>query len=376
MQAFQRKTGNAIARLGGALLMIAASGPGRAQTSTEGTTADQDSTPQAVARSPWLATPLLSSNPKFGTSIGGLVGYLHKYDRKSPVSMFGVTASYSDTNSYKLVLFANTYFDEDRQRINAAAIYGNIENDYEDFLGTGQQSQTTDKIDLYFLRYLYRFSGNWFIGAQGVMTNYSSSSATDLGQGILDILGLGGFQSNGLGAAIYYDSRDNTRSASRGSQFLAQNIAYRERLGGDASFDVYIAEYDTYLQLIGSQVTAIQLKGRWTSGAPNSSFSSVELPGYTRGEYLAQNMTFLLIDQRIMFNERWGMSLTAGIGCLYGDSVFDDTLDCFERDNAYPSISSGVIYSLKPAEKIVLRAQVSAGKSGNSAFVLSFGQPF
>ncbi len=357
-------------------MLIAASGLGQAQTSTEDNTDDQDSTERAVARSPWLATPLLSSTPKFGTSIGGLVGYLYKFDRKSPVSLFGVNASYSDTNSYKLVLFANTYFDEDRQRVNAAAIYGNIENDYEDFLGSGQQTQTTDRIDMYFLRYLYRFSGNWFIGAQGVMTNFSSSSATDLGQGILDILGLGGFQSNGLGLAIYYDSRNNTRSASSGSQFLAHNIAYSERLGGDASFDVYNAEYDTYLQLIGSQVTAIQLKGRWTSDAPNSSFSSVELPGYTRGEYLAQNMTFLLVDQRIMFTERWGMSVTAGVGCLYGDSVFDNNLNCFERDNAYPSISSGVIYSLKPAEKIVVRAQVSAGKSGNSALTLSFGQPF
>lgn len=376
MQTMQHKIANPL-RVLATLLIIAASSTGQAQSSAAVEQADaDDSTEQASTRSPWLATPLLSSNPKFGTSIGGLVGYLHKYDRESPISMFGLSGSYSDTDSWKLVFFANTFFDEDRQRVTAAAIYGNIENDYEDFLGSGQPAQTTDNINLYFLRYLYRFSGNWFIGAQGVATNYSSSSATDLGQGILDILGLGGFQSNGIGAAIYYDSRDNTRSASRGSQFLVHNIAYRERLGGDESFDVYNAEYDTYLQLIGSQVTAIQLKGRWTSRAPNSSFSSVELPGYTRGEYLAQNMTFLLVDQRIMFNQRWGMTVSAGVGCLYGDSVLDDKLDCLERENAYPSISSGVIYSLKPSEKIVIRAAVSAGKAGNSAFVLSFGQPF
>ena len=184
--------------------MIAASGLGQAQTSTEGTTADQDSTPQAVARSPWLATPLLSSNPKFGTSIGGLVGYLYKFDRESPVSMFGLTASYSDTDSYKLVLFANTYFDEDRQRINAAVIYGNIENDYEDFLGTGQQSQTTDKIDLYFLRYLYRFSGNWFIGAQGVMTNLQLFVCHRVGPGHTRSSGSGWFsvQRTGTGPLL------------------------------------------------------------------------------------------------------------------------------------------------------------------------------
>jgi hypothetical protein len=358
------------------LVLLAASTPGQSQTSGGDHATADDPGGQPQTRSPWLGTPLVSSNPKFGTSIGGLGGYLHKFDSRSPVSLFGLTASYSNTDSYKAVLFANTFFDADRQRIQAAAIYGNIENDYEDFLGSGQQAQTTDRIDLYFLRYLYRVSGNWFVGAQGVITNFSSSSATALGQGILDILGLGGFQSNGLGVALYYDSRDNTRSASRGSQFLAHNIAYREGLGGDASFDVYNVEYDTYLPLIGSQVTAIQLKGRWTTDAPNSSFSSVELPGYTRGEYLAQNMTLVQVDQRIMFNPRWGMSVSAGVACLYGDSVLDANLDCFDRDNAYPSISTGVIYSLKPAEKIVVRAQVSAGKSNNSAFVLSFGQPF
>ncbi len=375
MSALLNSPRTALSRLA-IMLLLATSSPGQAQTSNGDQATADSSSGQPPARSPWLGTPLLSSNPKFGTSIGGLVGYLHKFDRQSPVSMFGLTAAYSNTDSYKAVLFANTFFDQDRQRLEAAAIYGNIENDYEDFLGSGQQAQTTDRIDLYFLRYLYRFSGNWFFGAQGIMTNYSSSAATDLGQGILDILGLGGFQSNGLGVALYFDSRDNTRSASRGSQFLAHNIAYREGLGGDASFDVYNAEYDIFLPLIGAQVTAIQFKGRWTSDAPNSSFSSVELPGYTRGEYLAQHMTFVLADQRIMFSQRWGMSVSAGVACLYGDSVVDGSLDCFDRDNAYPSISTGVIYSLKPSEKIVVRAQVSAGKSDNSAFVLSFGQPF
>ena len=134
-----KRTTFLLAGLGLALLVLGAS-PGQAQTPDETDAPAQ----KPVARSPWLATPLLSSNPKFGTSIGGLVGYLHKFDSQSPVSMVGLTASYSDTDSYKAVLFANTFFDADRQRIEAAAIYGNIENDYEDFLGSGQQADTFD----------------------------------------------------------------------------------------------------------------------------------------------------------------------------------------------------------------------------------------
>jgi hypothetical protein len=343
------------------------------ETEAQSSSADAD---ENKKKSPWVATPLLSSNPKFGTSVGGLAAYLYHFDKKSPVSMFGLTGNYSDTQSYSGVAFANAFFDQDKQRIKAAVVYGKIENDYEDFLGTGKRAQTTDDINLVFARYLYRVAGNWFIGVQGISTNYTSSSDSFVGEGILDILGLGGFQSNGLGLVGYYDSRDNTRSASSGAQFLAHNMAFREGLGGDESFDTYTLEYDTYLSLWKNQVTAIQAKGRWTVDAPNSAYSSVRIPGYTTGEYLAQYMSHVLVDQRISFGKRWGMSVSAGLACLYGDNVFGEDLDCFERENLYPSISTGGIFTIKPEAKLVVRAEVSAGKDDNAAFILSFGQPF
>lgn len=363
-------------------LLIMGSATGQAyadDSSASEETQAQSSSTDAVEKkkkTPWVFTPLLSSNPKFGTSVGGLGAYMHKFDPKSPISLFGLTANYSDTRSYNGVLFANAFFDQDRQRVKAATVLGKIENDYEDFLGTGNQVQTSDDIKLLFARYYYRIAGNWFIGVQGISTNYTSSTDSVLGDGILDLLGLGGFQSNGLGLVGYYDSRDNTRSASSGSQFLAHNMAYREGLGGDESFDTYTLEYDAYLPLWKNQVTAIQTKGRWTVNAPSSAYSTVEVPGYTRGEYLAQHMSYALVDQRISFSKRWGMSVSAGLACLYGDNVFGEDLDCFERDNLYPSISTGAIFAIKPEQKLVIRAEVSVGKSDNTAFILSFGQPF
>ena len=363
------------------LLLCTVGGPSHAETSTTdeapaGGESQAGETPEKKKKSPWVFTPLISANPKFGTSIGALGAYMHHFDKKSPVSLFGLTGSYSDTRSYKAVLFANTFFDQDRQRVKAAAVYGKIENDYEDFLGTGKQAATTDNINLLFARYYYRIAGNWFIGAQGVSTNYTSSADTPYGQDILDLLGLGGFQSNGLGLVGYYDSRDNTRSASSGSQFTAFNMAYREGLGGDESFDVYVLQYDTYLSLLKKQVTALKVKGRWTVDAPNSAYSSIEIPGYTRGEFLAQYMSYAWADQRISFSRRWGMSVSAALACLYGDNVFGQDLDCFERSNMYPSISTGAIFTLKPEAKLVVRAQISVGKGDASAFILSFGQPF
>lgn len=363
------------------LLLCAVSGPAPAESpADENTPTDEKSqtgeTPEQKKKSPWVFMPLVSANPKFGSSLGAMGAYMYNFDKKSPVSMFGLTASYSDTHSYKGVMFANTFFDQDRQRVKAVALYGKIENDYEDFLGTGQQAATTDNITLLFARYYYRIAGNWFIGTQGISTNYASTADTQHGDAILDLLGLGGFQSNGLGLVGYYDSRDNTRSASSGSQFVAHNIAFREGLGGDDSFDSYTLEYDTYLSLWKNQVTALQAKGRWTVDAPNSAYSSLQIPGYTRGEYLAEYMSHLRVDQRISFSRRWGMSVSAALACLYGDNVFGEDLDCFERTNMYPSISAGAIFTLKPEAKLVARAEISVGKGEASAFILSFGQPF
>src|SRR6202012_2035594 len=51
------------------------------------------------APSPWLLLPTFSNNPKLGTSFGGLAGYARKFDPESQVSLFGVSAQYTSTNS-------------------------------------------------------------------------------------------------------------------------------------------------------------------------------------------------------------------------------------------------------------------------------------
>jgi len=42
--------------------------------------------------SPWLLVPTLSSNPKLGTTVGVMAGYLHYFDPDSKVSILGLNA--------------------------------------------------------------------------------------------------------------------------------------------------------------------------------------------------------------------------------------------------------------------------------------------
>jgi hypothetical protein len=326
---------------------------------------------QVGRESPWLLTPTVSSDPKVGTTLGLLGGYLHKFDAGSVPSMLILSGKYSDTDSWTAGLFGQFFFDENRQRAVAGAFSGKIRNDYEDFLESGLPAQTTDDLDMYFLRYLHRAGANWYLGAQAVSSNYAIGADAQWEE-VLDKVGLTGFDSNGIGVVAEYDTRDNLRNPRRGSHFMAHNVAYRESFGGDESFDVYNAFYNDYRPLAWrNTVLASQLEGRWTDDAPPGGYSSLSLRGYVRGQSLAPNYTHLQTDARIPLAGRWVVTLFGGLACLY-----DSPGDCGESENLYPAAGAGVSFLLKVEAGLVLRAEYAVGKEGNSGLYLRLGNPF
>ena len=90
-----------------------------------------------LEKSPWLLAPVFSSNPKLGTSVGALAGYLHSFDEKSRPSIFALSGQYTSTDSIVAGAIARASWDEDHHRLIAGLMYGNIKNDYDDYLGTG-----------------------------------------------------------------------------------------------------------------------------------------------------------------------------------------------------------------------------------------------
>ncbi|MBW2564433.1 MAG: BamA/TamA family outer membrane protein [Deltaproteobacteria bacterium] len=302
--------------------------------------------------SSWFITPLVSSDPKISTAGGALAGYVHEFDEESPPSLFGVTGTYSTTDSWYLAAFAKAHFGKDNHRLTAAVATGEIRNDYSDFLGSGLDVQTTDDLTMYALRYVLRVYGHWYLGPQFISTNYAIYGDNLLSGQILEDIGLTGFKSNGLGLLAQYDSRDNQYSPSSGQVFEVHNVAYREAFGGDVSFDAYSADYQYYLPHGKGHVLALHVKGRWTHDAPPS--------GY---------MTLAEVDERFSLTKKFGIAAFAGIAGLYGD----DTLD--GNDRLFPAGGAGIFYQLND-EKMVVRADFAIGKDGNRGFYLKFGQPF
>lgn len=324
----------------------------------------------ASEESPWILLPTLSVDPKLGNSIGVMAGYIHQLDPDSTPSMLVARYSISDEDSTIAGLFGQLFFDADQQKLVLGTVTGEINNDYDDFLGSGIPAQTTDDLEAWFLRYLHVVSGDWYAGGQVITSNYAIG-ADDFFDPILDLIGLTGFDSTGIGLVAEYDTRDNLRNPTTGRLFGAHNIAYRESLGGDESFDVYSLKFSEYNNFRPDHVLAWQVKGRWTQDAPAGGYSSVELRGYVRGNYLAPNYSHAQVEDRISFSERWGMSVFGGVGCLY-----DDVSDCGDADNLYPAVGAGAIFTLKPDAGIVVRAEIAKGKADEYVAYISVGNPF
>ena len=320
--------------------------------------------------SPWLVTPTMSVDPKLGSTLGGVAGYIRKFDPDSNPSLLTFFGGYSNTDSHYAGFAADTYFKANQHKLIFGAMSGEVRNEYDDFLGSGLPADTQDNIGAVGARYLYRVKGGWYGGVQGISTDYVIG-AEGLLAGALTQIGLTGLRSNGLGLVAEFDDRDNVRNPTLGEHFTVHNVAYREGLGGEDSFDSLHLSYAKYFPFGDGNVLAADISGRWTKDAPQSGFSSIDMRGYTRGNYLGEHSTQVQLDARFALNEPWGAALFGGVGSLY--STLSD-LD--SSDALFFMGGAGIIYDLKPEAGIVLRLDYAIGEDDNSALYLSFGQPF
>jgi hypothetical protein len=355
----------------GALIAIAIGLLTRARA--EPTTDSPSSTTDVPAdfESPWLVLPTFSSNPKLGTSLGAMGGYLRKFDPESQLSIFGLMGQYTSTDSVIGSAVARTSFGADHHRLTVLVGYGKVKNDYEDYLGTGVPLKSEDNIRAILARYLYRAVGDWFIGPQFVRTNYQIVGQTGLDQDFLTILGLTGFESGGLGLVVYRDSRDVQDSPKHGWVLNLNNVAYRERIAGDNNFDVYRLDYKQFWSHGNGNVFAIRQSNQWTVNAPAAAYAPVLLRGYTMGEYLGQNMSSVEVEERYRLGTRWTATFFGGIACLYGAQ-----LKCFSNETSYPSLGLGLQYLLKPNQGLVANLEYAQGKDGNDAVIFKMGYGF
>ena len=327
--------------------------------------------PEGKKPSPWMFAPVFTSNPKLGITLGATGGYIHFFDRESRPSIFAATGQYSNTGSIVGGGFARTSFDADHQRLNAGVTYGNIKNDYNDYLGTGVPLRNNAELKSFIARYLYRVYGDWFVGAQGIYQNFAIAGDTAFDDLLLDVLGIAPYKSGGVGLVVYHDSRDSDFKPTKGSVVSANNLAYREAFGGAQDFDVYRLDFRHYVPQGDGNVFAFRQLNHLTHDAPTQNLSPVQLRGYKVGQYTGKYMSQFEGEARIKLAERWTSTLFAGIACTYGGGK-----SCTESSNRFPMAGAGVQYVLKPQVGIVLNLEYAQGKSGNNGVILRTGYTF
>jgi Omp85 superfamily domain len=322
-------------------------------------------------KSPWLLAPMFQSNPKLGTSVGALAGYLHYFDEKSRPSIFALMGQYTSTESIIAGAQARASWDEDQQRVIAGIIYGYIKNDYSDYLGTGVPLQSNSEVKGMIGRYTYRVHGNWFLGVQALYQNFGIGGETNFDQMVLDTLGVAPYKSGGAGLVAQYDSRDNENSPTQGWFGTLNNMAYRESLGGEDDFDVIRADLRYYLPHGTGNVLAFRQLNHFTDDAPTQVKAAVQLRGYKVGQYNSDYMSSIEVEERYRLAQKWTATVFLGIACVYGGGK-----SCSDSANQYPNGGFGLQYVLKPKEGIVLNLEYAQGKDANSGVLLKMGYAF
>jgi len=188
---------------------------------------------------------------------------------------------------------------------------------------------------------------------------------------VLDVLGMKGFTSGGVGLVVYHDSRDVETSPTRGWVLNMNNMAFRPAFGGDQDFDVYRADYKSYWSHGAGHVLAVRQYNQWTVDAPPESLASVRLRGYKQGQYLGKYMSSIEAEERYRWSERWTSTFFLGVACLYGADK-----ECFDRSSAYPNVGAGIQYVIKRKEGIVMNLEYAAGKDGNYGVYLKMGYSY
>ncbi len=347
------------------LAVIALSVSASAQQAPPDATAEPP--PSVTPPSSWLLVPVFSSSPKLGTAVGALSAYLHVFDAGSRVSLFGVTYQYTSTHSQIAGAFARTSFGADHHRIVAIAAFGRINNDYQDYLGTGQPLKTEDDLRAAAARYLFRAKGDWFIGAQGNAANYQVLGATAEDDLALETLGVRGFNSAAIGAVLMHDSRNNEDMPTIGWFLNVNNLAYREALGGSSSFDAYRVDVRAFWAHGGGHVLAVRQYNWFSRDAPAAAEATVILRGYKLGEYLSPYMSSLEVEERLSFNERWGATIFSGAAALYGQAPVP-----LDR-SVYPTVGAGLHFVIKPVQRMLVNLEYAQGTGNNRGVYLKLG---
>lgn len=320
----------------------------------------------------FIGGPNYSSDTKLGIGIVAADLYRTSPDTLTSLSNISLFSNIAVSGYYSLGIRGNTFFNEDRWRIDYLAKFisfptdtwgfGYKENDIEANKSSYLRIQTLVKADV-----MYRIFKNTYVGTS-VRFDFIKGSKYKSERYDLITKAARGYS---LGAVLVYDSRDFIPNPYKGSFVKLTQDNFTTFTGKPFFRTSLIA--NKYLQLAKNTIIAFDLYTEFNYGAtPWQMYSqlggSYRMRGYYEGRYNDNNMVEMQMELRQKIYNRHGIAVWVGAGNIYGDC------NSFSWKHTLPNAGIGYRWEFK--KRVNIRLDYGIGKNWQSGFMFGVEEAF
>jgi len=327
-----------------------------------------------------VVAPLPISSPAIGNGIIPVLGYIFpfsKNDTISPPSVVGVAGLATDDGSRGFALGTRLYMKEDRYRITAGFVHGNIDyNIYGPNFASNLKLPIVQTGHAYLLEFQRRLFWQFFVGPRFFMGDsiLTLKPSSETGVPIPPNLGLHTTLTS-VGAAVTRDTSSNRFYPTGGTFFGFTGDFFSEGLGSKYSFQSYKTTFDYYHSLSEKQVLAYNAFFCATGGSPPFYGNCIygtnnELRGYIAGKTFTRYVLATQLEYRLELPKRLGLVVFGGLG-----GVIPGGSQLLFQNKFLPSGGGGLRFLMSRKFHVNLRADIAQGTEGHT-FSMGVGEAF
>jgi hypothetical protein len=282
----------------------------------------------------FVVAPIPIVNPTIGNGLAVAGLMLYKLDPKSPASMTGVAAGYTDTDSWGVGILQDSKFSEDRWRVKGGAAIALAQYElYAANIAPEFHFSTEQRVAGGLVQALRRVTTHLYAGLryQRAVVRFPVPETAQ------DLVPEDGLDLNvgGLGLLAEWDSRSHPFQPNSGSYLTFRNNFSREDFGADLEYDTYAMAFNYFRGGFRDQ-DVLAMRVSLCSTSDDTPFfercqfgSAHDLRGYPVGRYFDDAMYAAQIEYRAPLWWRLGAVAFAGVGSVasdFGDFGSADTL--------------------------------------------------
>ncbi len=329
-----------------------------------------------------VIAPIPISSPAIGSGLVLVAGYVFKLnteDKRSPKSVVGLAAAFTNNGSRGGGIGGRLYFKENTYQTTFVFAKGRVDFD---FFGIGRiPGRAAISVPLrmdgtvFFGEFLRNVGKDIFVGAR-----YQNRSIKASLEGLQPP---GGFEipvidvnakSVAIGIHVQRDKRDSNFYPTTGSLFNWHGDFFDQAWGSRRQYQTYKLSYSGYHKIKNKQVLAYQAMTCSANG--NVPFYDLcffgtnnDLRGYTGGEFQNRRMFATQAEYRLELKKRLGLVAFAGVGGVA------KRWNEFRSDQLLPAAGAGLRFTLDKKDHINYRVDWAVGRAGHT-LTIGIGEAF